>query len=412
MIHSPVPTTELSLLEHASINQLLDFFETCLKSKSFSRDYGRLSFAWGILFSHVYLSHIELEDEMGKTEHRLGEDKEHMLRELIRTDCSHGGTFVINLIKTGTTLDRSALVLIADLDILATLEHEGTTALHLLAKTCDRGIRPALITKAGNRLLSRVYDRRGLPVLISLFGLPNISEKDLDAIGKVFTKEQLRHITIENGRGNTAFEIMNEISTSLHSHKAQDLKKIISSSTAKTAHSAAGAGQQDHTHPPLERNKNPVIKEEPLQKAELGSDSKPIHSHYETPFNPGVHFPANKKMKVMIVDDDEIIRSLLQMRFRILGYENYVMAESGEDAMKLAQATKPDVVFMDIRMPGKCDGIAAAREIKAHTKARIIFLTGLDQQEIFDRAKEIHPEGYIVKPFSDTDLRIALNFMM
>jgi CheY-like chemotaxis protein len=411
MLHSIAPNSEISLLENASIDQLLDFFESYQNSKLFSRDYSRLSSAWGILFSHLYLSHIELEDEIRDPEHRLGEDKERMLRELITTDCELGGVFVMNLIKSGTMMDRSALLMIANLEDLARVEQEGTTALHLLARTCDKGIRPALITKAGNRLLSKVYDRRSLPVLLSLFGLPNLCEKDLDAMASVFSKEQLRNVTVENGGGRNALEIYTEISTSLRTHKSQDLKKIIKDSAPKAAQRGGGATGQINSPALQVRNDSTVAKEVPLQKAEVRSESKPDLSGPEKPLNPGIHCPVDKKMKVMIVDDDEIIRNLLQMRLKILGYENYIMAESGDDAMKLARETKPDLVFMDISMPGKYDGIAAAREIKSHTKARIIFLTGLDQQEIFDRAKEIRPSAYIVKPFSDTDLRIALSFM-
>lgn len=411
MLHSLAPNTEISLLENASLDQLLDFFESYQNSKLFSRDYCRLSSAWGIIFSYLYLSHLELEDEIQKTEHRLGGDKERMLRELITTDCELGGAFVMNLIKTGTMMDRSALIMIADPGDLAMVEKEGTTALHLLARTCDKGIRPALIIKAGNRLCSKVYDRRGLPVLLSLFGLPNLCEKDLDAMASVFSKEELRNVTVESGSGRNALELFTEISSSLQTQKSRDLKALIKDTGTKTAQSGGGASGQINSPASPVRNDSTVAKEVPLQKAEVRSESKPDLPGHKIPLSHGIYYPVNKMMNVMIVDDDAIIRSLLQMRLKNLGYENCIMAESGDDGIKLAQETKPDLVFMDINMPGKYDGIEAAREIKIHTKARIIFLSGLDHQEILDRAKEIHPAGYIVKPFSDTDLRIALNFM-
>lgn len=114
------------------------------------------------------------------------------------------------------------------------------------------------------------------------------------------------------------------------------------------------------------------------------------------------------KKKVLIVDDDPQIRDLLQLRLRILGYQVCGIAGTGEEAVKLARESQPDIVLMDIRMPGTTDGITAAREIKAHSDTRIIFLWGFSDQETIDRMKEIHPDGYILKPFTDTDIRVAL----
>jgi CheY-like chemotaxis protein len=113
-------------------------------------------------------------------------------------------------------------------------------------------------------------------------------------------------------------------------------------------------------------------------------------------------------MKILIVDDDEIIRGLLKVRLQMLGYTLCTMAENGEEAVKLARATQPDFVFMDISMPGEIDGIAAAQEIRGHMKTRIIFLSAYSEKEILDRAREIRPDGYILKPFTDTDLRVIL----
>jgi len=114
------------------------------------------------------------------------------------------------------------------------------------------------------------------------------------------------------------------------------------------------------------------------------------------------------KKKVLIVDDDPQIRDLLQLRLKILGYDICGMAGTGEDGVKLAKETKPDIVLMDIRMPGEKDGIAAAHEIRTLLDARIIFLWGFSDQETIDRMKSIHPDGYILKPFTDTDIRVAL----
>jgi len=115
-----------------------------------------------------------------------------------------------------------------------------------------------------------------------------------------------------------------------------------------------------------------------------------------------------EKKNVLIADDDEIIRGLLRLRLKGLGYDVCAIAENGEDAVKRALETNPDFVFMDISMPGKIDGVTAAQEIKAHSNSKIIFLTAHSADEILDRVKSIKPVWFILKPFSDKDLRVAL----
>jgi CheY-like chemotaxis protein len=118
-----------------------------------------------------------------------------------------------------------------------------------------------------------------------------------------------------------------------------------------------------------------------------------------------------EKKKVLIAEDDDIIRSLLRMRLTGLGYEVCAMATNGGEAIKLARETKPDFVIMDISMPGETDGITAAEEIKEHSDSRIIFLTAYSADEVLDRIKLIKPVWFIPKPFSDNDLRVALELV-
>jgi len=111
---------------------------------------------------------------------------------------------------------------------------------------------------------------------------------------------------------------------------------------------------------------------------------------------------------VLIVEDDPIIQHLIQICLKNLGYEVCGTAGTGDEAVVAAQKTTPDFVLMDINLSGRIDGIDAAKEIKAHSEARIIFLTAFSDEKIIERAKEIHPAGFILKPFSNNDLRIAL----
>ena len=116
MFRTPIPNADRSRLENFGTDQLLGLFSSCTRTGSRVVDNSLLSDAWGTLFSRLYLSAGELVDEMQRGEHRLDDEQETMLREFIRADCSKGGLFVLNVIHKGGTIDRAALIMIADLD--------------------------------------------------------------------------------------------------------------------------------------------------------------------------------------------------------------------------------------------------------------------------------------------------------
>lgn len=112
--------------------------------------------------------------------------------------------------------------------------------------------------------------------------------------------------------------------------------------------------------------------------------------------------------KVLIVEDDEIIQKLIEYRLHAPGYTVCGKADTGEGAIFSAMHTKPDVILMDINLKGTFDGIDAAKIIRKSLSPSIIFLTAFTDDSIIQRVKEVHPEGFIEKPFNDTDLRVAL----
>jgi hypothetical protein len=257
MFRTPIPNAELSTLENLGTAQLLGFFESCLKTGSRVGDYGRLSDAWGTLFSGLYLSGEELIEEMQRGEHRLGAKDERMLREFVSADCRNGGLFVLNVIKKGGTIDRAALIMIADLGDLAGIEHNGTTAIHLLADACDKGLRPALIRKAGNRLLSCVYDRRGIPVIFTIFALGDLCLYDLEAITKVFSEDELKKIMCRTRTGKNALTVFTEIALSLKSHAPLDRHMFFKSTAVKDTDTDRKTGMQIKSQP-LSRTSPPT----------------------------------------------------------------------------------------------------------------------------------------------------------
>ncbi len=409
MIRAPVPNAKISMLENCDSQQLLKIFESSMKTGSNSTKYGSLSEIWGALFSQLFLSPMELIDEMQSGEHRFGEETESMLREYINADCKRGGAFVLDVIQKGGMIDRSALMMMADPEDLAGIVHEGTTALHLLVNACDKRMRPTLIKRVGRRLLSSVYDRNGIPVLMSIFALSDLCRYDLDAITEVFSKDDLKKVMAKTRMGKSAFDVFTEISASVKT-VPRERNTFSAAQVVKTMSMGRGGSSQIDTPLQTDRGTLPRVKAATDKKVELDKGSITNTSERDKPAISKSPKDSGKMMKIMIVDDDDIIRHLLKLRLEMLGCEVCAMAETGEAAVNLAGETKPDIVFMDINMPGRMDGINAAREIKTHSDPRLVFVTAYSEEEILVRARELHPDGYILKPFSDQDLRVALEF--
>jgi len=108
--------------------------------------------------------------------------------------------------------------------------------------------------------------------------------------------------------------------------------------------------------------------------------------------------------KILIVDDEWLTRLEIEGMLTDLGYEVAGQAETGAEAVAMARELNPDLVLMDIKMPGEMNGIDAAREIKAELGTPIIFLSGYGDPEHIEAAKEIAPFGYVMKPFDEQEV--------
>ena len=114
--------------------------------------------------------------------------------------------------------------------------------------------------------------------------------------------------------------------------------------------------------------------------------------------------------KILVVDDEPTNRMILGAQLRHLGYD-IVEAADGREAVKLAHETRPDIVFMDIMMPGM-DGYEATRRIKAGAGDRylpVIFLTALTAEEDMVKGLESGGDDFLVKPISFAMLQARLN---
>ena len=112
-------------------------------------------------------------------------------------------------------------------------------------------------------------------------------------------------------------------------------------------------------------------------------------------------------MRVLVAEDETIIRLDLRDLLERLGLEVCAEARDGEEAVRLARTEKPDVAILDVKMP-KLDGIEAARQILDERPIPIVMLTAYGQDEVVSRAVEAGVFGYLVKPFREQDLLPAI----
>ena len=111
------------------------------------------------------------------------------------------------------------------------------------------------------------------------------------------------------------------------------------------------------------------------------------------------------KLKILVAEDETIIRLDLVEMLTEAGYEVVAQAENGLKAIELANELKPDLAILDVKMP-QLDGISAAEKIISI--APVLMLTAFSQKELVDRARDAGVMAYVVKPFSINDLVPAI----
>ena len=116
--------------------------------------------------------------------------------------------------------------------------------------------------------------------------------------------------------------------------------------------------------------------------------------------------------QILIVEDEAIVASDISNTLQVLGYAALAVASSGESAIELATAKRPDLVLMDIRLKGSIDGVRAAREISDRLGIPVVYLTAHADERTLRRAKATQPFGYVLKPFDERDLHVAIEIAL
>ena len=112
---------------------------------------------------------------------------------------------------------------------------------------------------------------------------------------------------------------------------------------------------------------------------------------------------ADGRVRVVLAEDEAIIRLDLKETLKEEGYDVVGDTGRGDRAVELVRELDPDVVILDVKMPG-LDGIEAARRIAASHDTAVVILTAFSQRELIDRAIEAGALAYLIKPFSRSEL--------
>ena len=109
--------------------------------------------------------------------------------------------------------------------------------------------------------------------------------------------------------------------------------------------------------------------------------------------------------RILIVEDKRIVALHLRQQLTRLGYTVVGAATSGHQALLLITDQRPDIVLMDIHIEGDLDGIATANLIPAALHLPVVYLTAHSEEATLERARATKPYGYLLKPFSERELR-------
>ncbi len=112
--------------------------------------------------------------------------------------------------------------------------------------------------------------------------------------------------------------------------------------------------------------------------------------------------------RILIVEDERVVARDISQQLRAMGYEPIGTTPRGDEALVLAAQLRPDLILMDIQLDGPIDGVEAARRIRELHGIPVVFLSAFAGEPALARAKTAGPFGYIVKPFEEQELRMAI----
>lgn len=118
------------------------------------------------------------------------------------------------------------------------------------------------------------------------------------------------------------------------------------------------------------------------------------------------------KTKILIVEDDGISAWHIETYLKSLGYEVVGITATGQQTIQHIEQSAPDLVLMDIGLPGEIDGIVVAEQIQSKWGLPVVFLSAHSDDITLQRARATQPYGFVIKPFEERELRITLEMAL
>lgn len=118
------------------------------------------------------------------------------------------------------------------------------------------------------------------------------------------------------------------------------------------------------------------------------------------------------KARILVVEDELLVATDIAECLQQLGYEVAATAVSAVDALRQAVRKTPDLVLMDIQLKGGIDGVQAAEALHERIDIPVVYLTSFADSETVERTKHTFPAGYVLKPFDDCSLKIAVELAL
>ncbi len=117
-------------------------------------------------------------------------------------------------------------------------------------------------------------------------------------------------------------------------------------------------------------------------------------------------------VQILVVEDDFIVARSIQNKLKSLGYGVPIVVTTGEEAVQQVAEIRPDLVLMDIKLPGTMDGVATAKQIDSDFDIPVVYITAYADVETLERAKMTEPFGYIIKPFGIKELHSTVEIAL
>ena len=114
-----------------------------------------------------------------------------------------------------------------------------------------------------------------------------------------------------------------------------------------------------------------------------------------------------QSLSILLADDEAPVLDMMTAILKSFGHKVIASAGNGPDAIRLADETQPDLVILDVGMPGM-DGISVAEKILAKRSVPIVIVTGVTKDEAIERAGKLAIQSYLIKPFSKEQLHSAI----